>query len=335
VSADLSTKYLGLSLPHPIVVSACPLTESADDLRRLEDAGAAAAVFPSLFEEQIEHEEHEIFRLRATGAESSAEASGYFPDLDDYNVGPAEYLRRIEAGRKAVSMPLVGSLNGASRGGWTRYARSIEDAGAHALELNVHSVVVDPASSAADVERELVELVGDVCRTVRIPVAVKLGPHFTALPHLARQIVGAGAKGLVLFNRFVQPDIDLETLAIAPRLVLSTPFEMRLALMWIATLRDQTSASLGATGGAHSAEDVVKLLLAGADAVLVASVLYRRGPSALASLKQGLAEWLDAHEYRSVEQMKGSVSRERCANPEDYRRVNYMKTLVSFSAPLA
>ena len=335
MSADLSTNYLGLALPHPIVVSACPLTESADDLRRLEDAGAAAAVFPSLFEEQIEHEEEEIFRLRESAAESSAEASGYFPDLDDYNVGPAEYLRRIEAARKAVAMPLIGSLNGASRGGWTRYARLIEDAGAQALELNVHSVAVDPAASAADVEQEIIDLVGEVCGTVRIPVAVKLGPHFTALPHFARRIVDAGAKGLVLFNRFVQPDIDLETLEIAPRLVLSTPLEMRAALMWIAILRDQTRASLGASGGAHSSDEVVKFLLAGADAVLVASVLYRRGPSAITSLKQGLAGWLEAHEYRSVEQMKGSVSRERCSNPDDYRRVNYMKTLVSFSAPLA
>jgi dihydroorotate dehydrogenase (fumarate) len=209
VSADLSTTYLGLKLPHPVVVSACPLTESADDLVRLQDAGAAAAVFPSLFEEQIEHDEHEIFRLRESSAESSAEATGYFPDLDDYNVGPEGYLRRIEEARRAVKIPLIGSLNGASRGGWTRYARLIEEAGADALELNVHSVAIDPAQSSADVERELVELVGDVSGSVRIPVAVKLGPHFTALPHLAQRIVAAGAKGLVLFNRFVQPDIDL------------------------------------------------------------------------------------------------------------------------------
>lgn len=334
MSIDLSTEYLGLELPHPIVVSACPLTESADDLRRLEDAGAAAAVFPSLFEEQIEHEEHEISSLRATGAESSPEASGYFADLDDYNVGPAEYLRRLEAAQRAVSIPLIGSLNGASRGGWTRYARLIEEAGARALELNVHSVVVDPARSASDVEDEIVDVVGDVCRTVRIPVAVKLGPCFTALPHLARRIVGAGASGLVLFNRFVHPDIDLETLEITPRLVLSSSVETRLALTWIATLRDQTCVSLGATGGAHTPEDVVKLLLAGADAVLVASVLYRRGPAAITALHDGLAEWLEAHEYRSVRQMKGSVSRERCSNPDDFRRVNYMKTLISFSSPL-
>jgi dihydroorotate dehydrogenase (fumarate) len=335
VSADLSTTYLGLRLPHPIVVSACPLTESPDDLARLADAGAAAAVFPSLFEEQIEHEEREIFRLRASGADSSPEASGYFQDLDGYNVGPTEYLRQIERARRAVSIPIVGSLNGASPGGWTRYARLIESAGAHALELNVHSVTVDPDCTAEDVERAIVELVGDVCANVSIPVAVKLGPQFTALPHLCRRIVGAGARGLVLFNRFVQPDVDLDTLSITPRLVLSTSIEIRQALMWIATLRDQTRASLGATGGAHTAQDIVKLLLAGADAVLIASVLYRRGPEHIATLREGLAQWLDEREYASVEQMKGSLSRERCANPDDYRRANYMKTLTSFSTPSA
>lgn len=334
MSVDLSTVYLGLRLPHPLVVSACPLTESLDDLRRLQDAGAAAAVFPSLFEEQIEHDEQEIFRLRESSAESSAEASGYFPDLDDYNVGPSGYLRRFEESRRAISIPLIGSLNGASRGGWTRYASLIEEAGADALELNVHSVAIDPARSATDVEQEIVDLVSDVCHSVQIPVAVKLGPHFTALPHLAQRILGAGAQGLVLFNRFVQPDVDLESLEITPRLALSSSIEVRLPLMWIATLRDQTRASLGATSGAHTPEDVVKLLLAGADAVLVASVLYRRGPEHLAVLREGLARWLEEHEYRSVEQMKGSLSRERCPNPDDYRRVNYMKTLISFTTPL-
>jgi dihydroorotate dehydrogenase (fumarate) len=333
VSVDLSTTYLGLELPHPILVSACPLTESLDDLARLEDAGAAAAVFPSLFEEQIEHEEQEIFRLREVGADSNAEASGYLPDLDDYNVGPNGYLRRIEQARKRVSMPLIGSLNGASRGGWTRYAKLIQEAGADALELNVHSVATDPRCSAEEIEREIVDLVHDVCQTVHIPVAVKLGPQFTALPHMAQRLVGAGAKGLVLFNRFVQPDLDLEALEITPRLSLSSSIEVRLPLMWIATLRDQTPASLGATTGAHTPQDVVKLLLVGADAVLVASILYQRGAAHLAVLRDGLEHWLEAHEYRSVKQMKGSMSREHCPNPDDFRRVNYMKTLTSFSAP--
>jgi len=334
VNVELTTTYLGLRLAHPLVVSACPLTEDLDVLRRLEEAGAAAAVFPSLFEEQIEHEELELLRLVESGAGSSAEAEGYLPALAGYNVGPGGYLRRLEEAKRAVAIPLIGSLNGATPGGWTRYATSIQDAGADALELNVHWVPTEPWVAAGEVEKRIEDLVAEVCQCVAIPVAVKLGPHFTALPHFARRLIDAGARGLVLFNRLVHPDIDLERLALAPRLALSSPLDVRLPLNWIAILRDQVEVSLGASGGVHAPEDAIKLLLAGADAVLVASTLYRMGPQQIAVLRGGLETWLGEHGYRSVSQMKGSMSRARCPDPESYERVNYMKTLVHFGRSL-
>ena len=334
MNVELTTTYLGLRLAHPLVVSACPLTEDLDVLRRLEEAGAAAAVFPSLFEEQIEHEELELLRLVESGAGSSAEAEGYLPALAGYNVGPGGYLRRLEEAKRAVAIPLIGSLNGATPGGWTRYATSIQDAGADALELNVHWVPTEPWVAAGEVEKRIEDLVAEVCQCVAIPVAVKLGPHFTALPHFARRLIDAGARGLVLFNRLVHPDIDLERLALAPRLALSSPLDVRLPLNWIAILRDQVEVSLGASGGVHAPEDAIKLLLAGADAVLVASTLYRMGPQQIAVLRGGLETWLGEHGYRSVSQMKGSMSRARCPDPESYERVNYMKTLVHFGRSL-
>jgi dihydroorotate dehydrogenase (fumarate) len=334
VSVDLTTTYLGLRLAHPLVVSACPLSGDLDVLRRLEEAGAAAAVFPSLFEEQIEHEELELLRLVESGAGSSAEADGYLPALAGYNIGPGGYLRRLEEAKHAVAIPLIGSLNGATAGGWTRYATSIQDAGADALELNVHWVSTEPWVGAGEVEKRIEDLVAEVCQSVAIPVAVKLGPYFTALPHFARRLVDAGARGLVLFNRLVHPDMDLDKLALAPRLALSNPLDVRLPLNWIAILRDQVEVSLGASGGVHAPEDAVKLLLAGADAVLVASTLYRMGPQQIGILRGGLASWLAEHGYLSVRQMKGSLSRARCPDPESYERVNYMKTLVHFGRSL-
>lgn len=328
---DLTTTYLGLELAHPLVVSASPLCESVESLQRLERAGAAAVVLPSLFEEQIEHDELELSRLREFGTNSFAEALDYFPELETYNLGTDRYLRNLESARDALSIPVIASLNGATRGGWTRFAQQLESAGAQALELNVHAVPVERRRSAEDVEQEIVALVFDVTRAVGIPVAVKLGPCFTSLPHLAQRLVTAGARGLVLFNRFVQPDIDLETLEIVPKLVLSSSMEVRQPLMWIAILRDQLKISLGATSGVHTPEDVVKLVLAGSDAVLVASVLYQKGPEHIGVLRDGLRDWLADHEYDSIRQMKGSLSREHCAHPDHYERVNYMKTLVSYT----
>ncbi len=237
MNVDLATRYLGLELRNPLVVSACPLTGKLDTLRRLEDAGAAAAVMPSLFEEQIEHDEMAINRFYEHGAESFPEALSYFPEMNDYNTGPDAYLCHIEEAKRSLSIPVIGSLNGTSKGGWVEYGRSIQDAGADALELNVYDVVTDPQLTAADVESQYVELLKAVREVVKIPIAVKLGPFFTALPNMVLRLTQAGANGLVLFNRFLQPDIDLETLRVAPNLVLSTSSELRLPLRWIAILR--------------------------------------------------------------------------------------------------
>ncbi|MHC4413797.1 MAG: dihydroorotate dehydrogenase-like protein [Planctomycetota bacterium] len=331
MSVDLTTRYLGLKLKNPLVASACPLTEDLDTLRRLEEAGAAAAVFPSLFEEQIEQEELEIHALHEYGVDSFAEALTYFPELDDYNVGPDGYLRRLEEAKKVVSIPLIGSLNGTSVGGWIRYAGLIQDAGADALELNVYYVAADPDMSARDVEDRYLGLVAEVRRVITIPLAVKVAPFFTAFANLAKRLVGAGADGLVLFNRFVHPDIDLESLKTRPNLKLSDSYESRLPLTWVALLRNRFPASLAATGGIHTHEDVLKLVLAGADVTMIASALYQHGPEHFRRLLEGLAAWLVEREYASLEQMKGSMSQEHCPDPTAFERVNYMKTIVSFT----
>lgn len=330
MNVDLTTKYLGLELKHPVVVSACPLTGNLDSLKRLEDAGAAAAVMPSLFEEQIVHDQLELFEYYEGPAESSNEAQSYFPELHSYDPGPDSYLRTIESAKAAVRIPIIGSLNGTSRGGWVRYARMIEQAGADALELNIYLVATDPDASGSDVESRYTELVLAIRESIEIPMAVKIGPFFSSLPNMARRLAFAGADGLVLFNRFLQPDIDLETLAVRPNLVLSTSDELRLPLRWIAILRGQLKISLAATSGVHTPHDVIKLLLAGADATMAASSLYRNGPEHIRTLVDGLHSWLEEREYSSVEQMKGSVSRENIRDPEDYERANYIKTLTTF-----
>lgn len=330
MSVDLSTRYLGLELEHPIVVSACPMTANLDTLRRLEDSGAAAAVMPSLFEEQIVHDQLELFEYYESPSQSVPEAMSYFPDLDGYDPGPDTYLRTIEAAKGAVRIPIIGSLNGTSRGGWIRYARMIEQAGADALELNVYLVATDPDASSADIESRYIELVLAIRESIEIPMAVKIGPFFSSLPNMARRLAFAGADGLVLFNRFLQPDIDLETLTVRPNLVLSTSDELRLPLRWIAILRGQLGISLAASSGVHTAQDVIKLLLAGADATMTASSLYKNGPGHLRTLVDGIRSWLEEREYASVQQMKGSVSRENVRDPEDYERANYIKTLTTF-----
>jgi dihydroorotate dehydrogenase (fumarate) len=330
MSVDLRTRYLGLDLKNPLVVSACPMSANLDMLRRLEDAGAAAAVLPSLFEEQVVHDALELFEYYEGTGHSSNEAQSYFPELDGYDPGPDAYLRMIEAARAAVEIPIIGSLNGTSKGGWTRYARMIEQAGAVALELNIYLVATDPDVTATDIERRYVELVESIRESIRIPMAVKIGPFFSSLPNMARWLSFAGADGLVLFNRFLQPDIDLESLTVKPNLVLSTSDELRLPLRWIAILRGQVGVSLAASSGVHSAQDVVKLLLAGADATMTASSLYKNGPGHLRTLIEGVESWLEQREYESVEQMKGSVSRQNIRDPEAYERANYVKTLTTF-----
>ncbi len=333
VTADLRTTYLGLSLANPLVPSASTLSSRIDNLKRLQDAGASAVVMQSLFEEQIEHEELQIHRMLETGSDSNPESLTHFPELEDYNTGPDEYLRHLEACKKELAIPVIGSLNGSSEGGWIRYAKLIQEAGADALELNVYFVAADPDENGWQVERRYLDLVRAVRDSVSIPLAVKVGPYFSSMGNMARQLVEAGADGLVLFNRFLQPDIDLETLEVDPTLHLSTSDELRLPLRWIAILHGRLDCSLAATSGVHTAQDVVKLLLAGADVTMMASTLFQRGPEHLATLLTGLRDWLDEFGYLSVEQLKGSVSQANVADPSAFARSNYMQMLVNYSSP--
>jgi dihydroorotate dehydrogenase (fumarate) len=331
MSVDLRTQYLGLKLAHPIVASASPLTGSVDSLKRLEDAGIAAVVLPSLFEEQIEHEEMAAHNLMMYGAELSPEASGFFPELQ-YSTGPDKYLQLIADAKKALRVPVIASLNGYTPGGWTGIAHKFQEAGADAIELNVYFLAASIDDTSTEVEHRYLELVESVTRQVSIPVAVKVAPYFSAMANMAARLSKAGARGLVLFNRFLQPDILLDELEVAPHLVLSTSDELRLALRWIAILRGRVEASLAATGGAHTAEDVLKLLLAGADCVMLASSLLTRGPNHVGALVKGIEAWMSEREYASVAQMKGSLSQQSCPDPDAFERANYMRALKSYTS---
>jgi len=324
---DLRTRYLGLPLRSPLVASSSPLTGRLGTLRQLEDAGAAAVVLPSLFEEQLTTESLEIDRLLEAGAGSFGEALDYFPDLDDYDTGPGRSLELVREAKKALGIPVIASLNGTTPGGWLEHAKLLEEAGADALELNLYHVAADPEDDAGRLEGRLREVVVAVRREVGLPIAVKLSPFFTALAHTARELVRAGADGLVLFNRFYQPDVDLETLEVVPRLALSSSHELRLPMRWIAILRGRVDASLAATSGVHTRDDAVKVLLAGADAVMLASALLEHGPEHLRALEQGISEWMTEREYESVEQLKGSMSQGAVADPAAFERANYVRTL--------
>ncbi|TAK67517.1 MAG: dihydroorotate dehydrogenase-like protein [Betaproteobacteria bacterium] len=328
---DLRSLYLGLELRNPIVAAASPMTNSIDSLKRLQDAGVAAVVLPSLFEEQIEHEEMATHNLMLSGAELSPEARGFFPEMQNYNTGPDKYLKLISEAKTALSVPVIPSLNGHTPGGWTRIAKQFEEAGADAIELNIYFLATDPEDSSARVEQRYVDLVASVSSMVSIPVAVKVSPYFSAMTNMAARLASAGAAGLVLFNRFLQPDILLDELEVAPHLVLSTSDELRLALRWIAILRGRVQASLAATGGAHTADDALKLLLAGADCVMIASCLLRQGPAHVATLVNGVEKWMNERDYISVEQMKGSLSQHACPDPAAFERSNYMKALTSYT----
>jgi dihydroorotate dehydrogenase (fumarate) len=332
VPAELTTNYLGLSLKNPIAASAGPLTGDLDTLRQLEQVGVAAAVLPSLFEEQISRDEQRVHLFYEHLSKSSAEALSYFPRLNDYYASPPEYLKLLETSKKSVSIPLIGSLNGSSPGGWARYAKMIQEAGADAIELNIYFVATDPQLSAADVESQYIDLVATVHDVVTIPIAVKLGAQFTNLTNFIPRLAQAGAKGVVLFNRFLEPDIDLEKLQITPSLVLSYRDELRLPLRWIAILRDQVSLSLAATSGIHYPEDVIKLLLVGADVCMITSTLLRHGVEYVAEMLKAIQLWLDEHGYESVEQLKGIMSYGNCPNSGQYERANYMKAIVSYRA---
>lgn len=329
--ADLTTTYLGMPLANPLVSSASPLGANLDSLLRLEEAGAGAVVLPSLFEEQIIHEELEVTRLLSLGAESHTEASSYFPEMEDYNTGPSGYARHLEAAKRALSIPVIASLNGVTEGGWVHHARILEDAGADALELNVYLVAADPAVSSAEVEARYLDLVTAVSNEVAIPVAVKVAPFFTSMANMAVRLVAAGAAGLVLFNRFVQPEIDLEHTRVVTKVHLSTSEELRLPLRWISLLRDHVDVSLAATSGVHNAEDVVKLLLAGADVTMMASALLRQGPEYLGVVLADLEAWLDEHGYQSAAEAKGSMSQQSVPDPSAFARVQYMRALTTYT----
>ncbi len=331
MSVDLSTEYLGLKLKNPVVVAACPLTESLDHLKRLEDAGAAAAVFPSLFEEQIEHEESELAKVHQFTSDRHAEALTYFPEPEDYRFPLDDYLDHIAAAKKAVSIPVIGSLNGVSEGGWIRYAKLIEEAGADALELNIYLIAIDVDLSGEAVEQQYLDLVAAVKKSISIPLAVKVGPYFSSPANMARRLVEAGADGLVLFNRFLQPSINLDDLSVRARLVLSTPAELLLPLRWIAGIHGRVPASLALTSGIHDAEGMLQALLVGADVGMIASVLYQKGFAQIGHILRGMEQWMEEKEYESVAQLKGSMSLENCPDPSAFARGNYMKTLTSFT----
>ena len=336
MTADLSTTYLGLKLPNPLVASSSPMTDSIESLRELEQAGIAAVVLPSLWEEQIEHEAMEMQRLYELTSGSFAESlSGYFPEYEDYATRTEAYLRLLVEAKEALDIPVIASLNGTTRGGWTHYAKKIEEAGANALELNVYLIPTDPYATGADVEQRYLDLVTAVRSEVSIPLAVKIGPYFSSTPHMARQLVDAGADGLVLFNRFFQPDIDLDELTIVPRVNLSPRSALLLPLRWIGILRDQINASLAITSGVQTADDALKALLVGADATMMASALLRGGAGQVTTMLDGMQTWLDEHEYESVEQMKGSMSIAAAANPDAFVRANYMKILTTYTSQVS
>lgn len=327
---DLSTTYLGLKLKNPLVPSASPLSRSIDGVKRMEDAGAAAIVMYSLFEEQIHHEAAELDHYLSYGTQSFAEALSYFPETGEYNLGPDEYIEHIRKAKEAVDIPIIGSLNGISTGGWIQYAKKIQDAGADALELNVYYIPTDPRLSGTAVEQRYLDVLKAVKSTIRIPVAMKLSPFFSSMAHMAAQLDAAGADGLVMFNRFYQPDLDIDQLEVVPNVTLSTSQAIRLPLRWIAVLFGRVKASLAATSGVHSAQDVVKLLMAGADVTQLCSSLLLHGPGRLAEILEDLDRWLVEHEYESVKQMRGSMSQKSVADPSAFERANYMKALNRF-----
>ncbi len=329
---SLSTNYLGLVLKNPIVASSSPLSHSVDSIRRLEDAGASAVVMHSLFEEQITFDSLYVDYYLRRGTNSYAESLSYFPEMEDYNVGPDEYMNLIRQAKASVDIPIIGSLNGVSAGGWTNYAALIEDAGADALELNVYYVPTDVELTGHEVENIYLDLLRQVKSSVSIPIAMKLSPFFSSTANMAKRLDEEGASGLVLFNRFYQPDLDLETLEVAPRLVLSNSNELRLPLRWVAILYGRVLADLAITTGVHTSEDVLKGLMAGAKVTMMASELLQKGIRRIKEVLGEIEEWMTEREYESVAQMIGSMSQQHCAEPAAFERANYMKILDSYQS---
>ncbi len=331
MSVDLSTRYLGLDLVHPVIPSASPLTGDIDHIHALVEAGAPAIILPSLFEEQIEHNAMAVQNRLDLGAAGFAETpEGFFPRLDDYNTGPEDYLELIRRARRETGVPVIASLNGTTTGGWTLYARILADEGVDALEVNTYQVAANIDLTAAQVENGYLRLIEAIKRAIDIPLAVKIGPYFSSTANMARRMVAAGADALVVFNRFYQPDIDVENLEVVPKLVLSDPFELRLVLRWLAILHGRIEGDLAATTGVHSADDAIKAILAGATVVMMASALLRHGPTRLSETRDGLAAWLERGKYESVSQARGSMSHQAVPDPSAFERAGYMQTLTSY-----
>jgi dihydroorotate dehydrogenase (fumarate) len=330
---DLTTNYLGMILKNPLVASSSPLSHTVDSIRRLEDHGAAAVIMYSLFEEQIGFDSYYLDYHLTQGVDSHAESISYFPDMQTYNVGPDQYMNLIRRAKESVDIPIIGSLNGASVGGWTDYAALIEEAGADALELNVYYLPANTHVTGMDVEALYLDILSAVRKTVNIPVAVKLSPFFSSVANMASRLVDQGADGLVLFNRFYQPDFDLENLEVAPRLVLSNSDDLRLPLRWVAILYGRLKADLAITSGIHSGHDVVKGLMAGAQVTMMASELLQKGVRRIGQVLNELIAWLHDHEYESVTQMIGAMSQKHCPEPAAFERANYMKMLQSYRHP--
>lgn len=327
---NLTTTYLGLTLRTPLVPSASPLSEEIDNIKKMEDAGASAVVLHSLFEEQITHEVYELHHHLTQGTESFAESLTYFPEPQDFVLGPEEYLDHIRKAKAAVSIPIIASLNARTDGAWSEYAKHFEEAGADAMELNIYNIPTDMKLTGAQVEETYINIVKAVKAAVKIPVAVKLSPFFSNFANMARCLDEAGADGLVLFNRFYQPDIDLENLEVEPRVLLSTPQAMRLPLRWIAILYGRIKANLAATGGIHKAEDVIKMLMVGANVTMLCSALLKHGIDLIRVIENGMRQWMEEHEYNSVIQMQGSMSQINCPDPSAFERAQYMRALQSF-----
>lgn len=331
---DLSTTYLGLKLASPLVASASPLSRKVESVKELEQAGAGAVVMYSLFEEQIEHESRELDYFLNYGTETYAEALSYFPDLETYNIGPEKYLNLIAELKKSVKIPVIASLNGISSGGWVDFAHRMQEAGADALELNIYFLPTDPKIDVSDLEKAYVKLVKDIRSKVNIPLAVKLSPYFTSIPNMSQKLVEAGANGLVLFNRFYQPDLEIENLEVITDLKLSTSDDLRLPLRWVAILFDRIKADLALTSGVHNSVDALKAVMAGSSAVMLASELLENGIGRVSEILSGMSSWMEEHSYQSISQMRGSLSQKSVANPAAFERANYMKVLSDFERKL-
>lgn len=327
---NLTTKYMGFELKNPLVVSPSPQSEQVSNIKRMEDAGAAAVVLHSLFEEQLSFQSSELNANLQQGAESFAEALSYFPDTGDFKMGPERYLEHVRQAKEAVDIPIIGSINGVSLGGWHEFAKQIEEAGADAIELNVYFIPTSPEIDGPGVEKLYLDLVREVKATVSIPVAVKIGPYFSAFANMARQLDEAGADALVMFNRFYQPDLNIDLLEVKPDLTLSSSLELRPRLRWVAILCDTIKADMAVTGGVHTGVDVLKCMMAGAKTAMLTSALLKNGIDHLTKVRNEMVQWMEEKEYESIEQMQGSLSQRKCPEPEAFERANYLKILTNY-----